>query len=84
MGKNKQKKKIMSKENGQTVQTVNKCSKYKQAQIIYYMIKYHLYQVKYEIQVYASFRVTNQRTYSVKDMSVKGYKNKHTIVNAIS
>lgn len=31
MGKNKQKKKIMSKENGQTVQTVNKCSKYKQA-----------------------------------------------------
>ena len=48
------------------------------------MIKYHLYQVKYEIQVYASFRVTNQRTYSVKDMSVKGYKNKQTIVNAIS
>ena len=48
------------------------------------MIKYHLYQVKYESQVYASFRVTNQRTYSVKDMSVKGYKNKHTIVNAIS
>ena len=36
------------------------------------MIKYYLYQVKYEIQVYASFRVTNQRTYSVKDMSVKG------------